>query len=538
VCSGITSSLSVCVPERLACEAGIIAARPERADGGGSATLPRPAIKPAAAIPPLQRFEPDPRRLRCLACVVALLTVVTPLAAATHIRAATASAAARPAADRLNVVMILTDDERAGLDRPVVRRLLGAQGVTFTNAFVTTSECCPSRAGILTGQYSHHNGVVGNAGANAYPAFDETSSLAVWLHDAGYETALVGKYLNGYPVSGEHHVPAGWTSWQAIDSTSAQQRYYDYDLNENGRLVHYGNAPDDYSTRVLTGKAVDFVEGAKRPFFLYFAPIAPHLPATPPPDAQAAATPPAPAPSFDEVDLGDKPWRGLHPRPLRPGAISFLEHSIRDRQLESLQAVDRSVEEIVAALKARHLLDRTVIVYASDNGFLWGEHRLGGKVWPYEESIRVPLVVRTPWRSVWGRTDSHLVLNIDLASTIAALAAVRPGLPQDGRSIVPLLRGEDPRWRSGFVVEYLGNSLLGQGGPPPFRGLRTKRYLYVEYENGWRELYDLAGDPWEQSNVAGSPAYARVQTMLARRLKLLFRAPPRLDAFSTGAPAG
>ncbi len=202
------------------------------------------------------------------------------LAAASPFDTGGAGAARGADAARLNVVLILTDDERAGIDRPTVQRLLGAEGVTFTRFFATTPVCCPARAGILTGQYSHHNGVVGNAGPNAYPSFDEASNLAVWLHDSGYETALVGKYLNGYPVSGDHRVPHGWSDWQAIDSTSAQQRYYGYDLNENGRLVHYGERSQDYSTSVLTGKAVDFLERAKGPFFLYFAPIAPHLPAT------------------------------------------------------------------------------------------------------------------------------------------------------------------------------------------------------------------------------------------------------------------
>ena len=207
------------------------------------------------------------------------------------------------------------------------------------------------------------------------------------------------------------------------------------------------------------------------PFFLYFAPIAPHLPATPPPGAATASEPSLESgrPST-RTTSATSPGGALHPNKLRPKAISFLEHSIQERQLEALQSVDRSIEEIVAALKRRGLLDRTVILYASDNGFLWGEHRLGGKVWPYEESIRVPLVVRTPWQGVWGRTDNHLVLNIDLASTIAELAGChRPALPQDGRSLIPLLHGEDPPWRSAFVVEYLGRSLLGRSGPPPYR---------------------------------------------------------------------
>jgi arylsulfatase A-like enzyme len=304
------------------------------------------------------------------------------------------------------------------------------------------------------------------------------------------------------------------------------QRYYDYVLNENGRGVAYGDAPADYSTSVLTAKAVQFLRRVQQPFFLYFAPLAPHLPATPPPGAGTALLPlRRMPPSFNEADVADKPWRALHARRLRPGAVDFLEREIVARQIEARQALDRSVRDVVATLKERHLLGSTIILYASDNGFLWGEHRLGGKVWPYEESIRVPLVVRTPW-DVGPRVDDRLVLNIDLASTIAELAEVTPGLPQDGRSLVPLLRGESPAWRDDFVIEYLGRSLLGQGGPPPYVGIRTRRYVYVAYANGWRELYDLGRDPWELRNVATDPAHELVRFRLERRLHTLYGQEP------------
>ena len=152
-----------------------------------------------------------------------------------------------------------------------------------------------------------------------------------------------------------------------------------------------------------------------------------------------------------------------------------------------------------------------------------GEHRLYlQKIWPYEESIRVPLVIRVPWLTA-GRTDPHLVLNIDLASTFAELAGIKPGLPQDGRSLVPLLRGEAVPWRTDFVEEFLGRDQSFNGGPPPFEAVRTERYLYVEYANGWRELFDLRSDPHELSNLAGLPSTAAIQTTLARRLAELLR---------------
>lgn len=434
-----------------------------------------------------------------------------------------ASAPNGRAAARLNIVVILADDERADSNVLMhnVQRLLATHGVTFTNAFVTTSECCPSRASILTGQYSHNTGVFANFGPSSYPHFYEKSNLAVWLHDAGYETALVGKYLNDYTVYGNHHVPPGWSHWVAMDSTP-EERYYDYTLNENGKLVHFGVAAADYSTDVLAGKAIDFVQRAREPFFLYFAPIAPHLPAIPAPrDISTPLKLPKPRPDFNERNISDKPWHGIYRRVLGPNAVHYIDHEIEGQQLRTLRELDRQVGALVRSLEKRGVLDRTVIVYASDNGFIWGEHRLGGKIWPYEESIRVPLVVRVPWQSAWGRSDDHIVLNIDFASTIAELAGVQPRLAQDGRSFVPLLRGASPNWRRDFVVEYLGGSQYLDGGPPPFQALRTTRWLYVEYLNGWRELYDLRRDPYELRNAARDPANAAVRARLARRLTVL-----------------
>jgi arylsulfatase A-like enzyme len=437
------------------------------------------------------------------------------------IRSAVPAAPARP-----NVVVILADDARFdSLDRmPNVLRLIAARGVTFRNAFVTTSECCPSRASILCGQYAHRTGVIQNFGPSSYPHFYERSNLAVWLHDAGYETALVGKYLNDYTVYGHHHVPPGWSDWRAMDSVP-EEKYYDYTLNENGRLVHYGTASSDYSTDVLAGKAIDFIRTAKAPFFLYFAPITPHLPALPAErDLSRPVTLPPPRPNFDERDLSDKPWHRLYTRIYSPHAISYLDHDIEGRQLRSLIDLDRQVGALMHALSQKGVLDNTVVVYASDNGFLWGEHRLGGKIWPYEESIRVPLTIRVPWRSAWGRVDDRMVLNIDFASTIAELAGVRPKLPQDGRSLVPLLHGRAVPWRRDFVVEYLGESMYGDGGPPPFQALRSTRWLYVEYRNGWRELYDLRRDPYELQNLARDPRLAGLRRSLGTRLEALVTA--------------
>ena len=446
-------------------------------------------------------------------CVAASSVAIARLESAAH--GATAPAPAK----RPNIVVILSDDARFdSLGRmPNVERLLALHGVTFRNMFVTTSECCPSRASILTGQYSHTNGVIQNFGPAGYMHFDQGSNLAVWLQSAGYDTALVGKYLNDYTYYGHHEIPAGWTDWRAIDSRP-EERYYDYRLNENGRLVHYGIAPSDYSTDVLARKAIRFIRHARKPFFLYFAPVAPHLPAIPAPrDISTPLVLSKPRPNFAERDLSDKPWRRIYRRVLGPQAVHFLDRDIESRQLRALRDVDRRIGTLMKVLKRRHELDNTIVLYLSDNGFLWGEHRLGGKIWPYDESIRVPLVVRVPWVHR-ARTDHHLVLNIDLASTIAQLAGVKPGLRQDGRSLVPLLRGASPRWRSDFMEEYLGESMLADAGPPPFQAVRSKRWLYVEYGNGWRELYDMRRDPYELRNLARDPALAALRLQLARRI--------------------
>jgi N-acetylglucosamine-6-sulfatase len=446
------------------------------------------------------RFGPVDGWLRraCPAAVAAVAVALTGVA----LHSRTASADGDPA--RLNVVVILSDDERADGTSvmPNVRRLLADHGITFTDYHVTTSECGPSRASILTGQYSHHTGVLGNFGPHSYPAFDDRSDLAVWLHAAGYRTALVGKYINDYTSYGRHQIPPGWDDWQAIDSVP-MEAYYDYTLNENGRLVHFGRAPGDYSTTVLTDKAVDFIRHARSPFFLYFAPAAPHLPAIPAKQDQGRLENLAPlhSPAFDQRDIGKEPWRSWHKGMLKAAARIYVD-DVRRRQEGSLLALDRSVGRLVRVLRERHELDRTVIVYTSDNGFLWGEHRLGGKLWPYEESTHVPLIVRTPWKRTPSRNDEPVV-NIDLAPTISALAGVKPRLPEDGRSFLPLLHGRRIRWRSAFLVEYLGANKLRAGGPPPYVAVQTKRWLYVEYSNGWRELYDLRRDPWELVNLSG-----------------------------------
>ncbi len=442
-------------------------------------------------------------------------------------------ASAEPRDARPNIVLIVTDDQRADtlLAMPNVRRLLGGHGVTFRNAFVTTPFCCPSRASILTGLYSHHTGVLSDSPPDGgAPAFDDRSTIATWLHDAGYRTGFVGKYLNAYDRIGATYVPQGWDEWDAIASEPIASRYYGYTLNENGTLVRYGSSDLDYSTTVLTRRALSFLDDTSAPFLLELAPIAPHRPATPAPgdDGRFSDVPLERSPAFDEADVSDKPWRAERPS-MSPQAVRFAD-TLRRSMLDALVEVDRSVGAIVDELRREGMLDDTVIVFTSDNGMLLGDHRLGGKLWPYEGSIRVPLVVRSPWIDA-AQTDDRLALNIDLAPTFAELAGVTPATGVDGRSLADRIRNEreaDP-WRTAFEVEYLGHAHPA-GAPPDYRGIRTERYVFVEYDTGWRELYDLREDPDELQNLAGDPARASLIRSLRRRLDRLAASPPRVGA--------
>jgi arylsulfatase A-like enzyme len=493
-------------------------------------------------------------------------------------------------ATRPNIVVINTDDldARSVACMPNVQSLLAKQGVTFANSFVTTPLCCPSRASLLRGQYAHSHGVLSNAGDNGgFPTFyrlgDEDSTVATWLQDAGYRTALLGKYLNRYPRRAEEtHVPPGWDEWSAFVSSNQDEGgsfYTGYSLNEEGTIVPYGQQPSDYSTDVLSAKATDFIDrtaAAGDPFFLYIAPYAPHGPSTPPsrytgafPDAHAPRVP-----SFEEADVSDKPvWVQALPV-LNADQIALIDDHYQ-RRLRSLLAVDEMVASLVDTLGADGVLDNTYIVFTSDNGYHLGEHRIPlGKQSPYDESIRVPLIVRGPGVAAGAVVDS-IALNVDLASTFAELASASPADFVDGRSLVPLLDGDPPaEWRHGFLVEHYDRTRPDQWGAPgtvpeeaaqddqeapeleegdaitdvapidspPYLALRTEQYLYVEYANGERELYDMQTDPYQLQNLAATADPALLAELAANmhHLRLCAGADCRAaeDALPNGTAAG
>jgi arylsulfatase A-like enzyme len=428
----------------------------------------------------------------------------------------------RPSPQTPNIVLILTDDQRwdSLWAMPTVRRALSDHGVTFRNAYVSNPACCPSRASILTGLYSHHTGVWRNEPPHGgVQAFDPEPTIATRLRSAGYRTALVGKYLNGYAGT---RIPPGWDEWIAINTGDSGDRYTDYSLNANGRTVRYGSKPESYVTNVLTDSALSILRSTQRPLFLYLSVPAPHIPSTPAPehvDTFAGGLAPHRPPSFDEIDVTDKPpWVRRLP-PLGPREILRLDER-QENHFRALLSVDRAVGRIVRALRASNELADTLLVFTSDNGFLWGEHRIASKFVAYEESIRVPLVVRYDRAIAAPSIAEELVLNVDLAPTFAE-AAGRPMRRADGESLLPLLRRESTSWRTEFPLEHMGPPT------PTYCGVHGQRWVYVRYRRGAEELYDLARDEFQLSNlVSRKHAAGRLERMRERSRHLCSPGPP------------
>ncbi|HZY65722.1 MAG TPA: sulfatase [Rubrobacteraceae bacterium] len=425
--------------------------------------------------------------------------------------AAYPACSAPPAPDKPNVVLILADDMRADdlKHTPETRSLLVDEGVTFENAFVTNSLCCPSRATILRGQYAHNHLIRDNKPPlGGWPVFRdrkrEYSTLATWLDGAGYETALVGKYMNHYRGS---HVPPGWDRWFAISGEPHPGE--PYKINDDHALKTFTHAERDL-TNLLADEAVSFMREAREPFFLYLAPRPPHRIAVPSPrheDAYANTVYPN-FPAYDEEDVSDKPSWVQDRERLTPEEHALADSLYRKR-LRTLLDLDDLVRRVVAELEASGELENTYIIFTSDHGYHLGEHRLvpvnegrDSKQSAYEEDIRIPLVVRGP--GIPGNeARDDLVLNNDLAPTVARWAGVETPEFVDGRPLTSLLSGEVPRetpWRESFTVEKWGDHLMSHD----YRAVRTQTYIYVEYSNGERELYDLRNDPYQLRNVYDS----------------------------------
>jgi N-acetylglucosamine-6-sulfatase len=433
---------------------------------------------------------------------------------------------------RPNILVVMSDDQTQDSQRfmPAVNSLVGARGAVFRNSFVSNPLCCPSRATFLTGQYSRNNHVQTNTPPlGGYESLDNTNTLPVWLQDSGYYTSLIGKYLNGYDNQPQPQtIPPGWTNWQG---TTRTYRYYDWQMNENGTLVNYGTEPSDYQTDVFTRKALNLISdraGKSKPWFMWLTYLAPHDGApnpNPQPPANCSGTAkPAPRdagaydseplpmpPNFNESDLSDKPSFRADDPLLTQTDIDTITRYYHCR-LASLNAVDDGVASIIDELKRTGQLKNTYVIYTSDNGFFAGEHRIPmGKRKPYEPALRVPLQIRGP--GIKPGTDvRELVVNADLAPTIAKLAHAKPRLKIDGRPLQSIW--DNPRIQR-------GRELLLSGTQKRFSGMRNRRYLFINYVNHERELYDLQGDSQELANVYDNPAYAAAQAAVEKEFERL-----------------
>jgi arylsulfatase A-like enzyme len=440
-----------------------------------------------------------------------------------------------PTPPRPNILLILTDDQRFdtvdlthSIDgvtpvMPTVMHEIVEQGVRFDNGFVTTDLCAPSRSSLLAAKYAHTTGVHDNGGADGgFRAFDDASTLPVWLKAAGYHTGLYGKYLNGY-VNGAPYIPPGWDEWHAFK----QVDYFNYTLEDNGSEVDYGSADADYSTDVLRDLAVQFIQNAPtdQPFFLYFAPKAPHAPATPAPRhvGMFSGIPPWRPPNYNEADATDKPaWvQAIAPW----GPTKQANQDAFDRkQLECLQAVDEAVAALIQALDAAGRLDDTMIVFASDNGYSWGSHRWEPKQCEYEECMRVPLAIRYKPLAPLPRHESGFGLNIDHGLTFSELAGAVPDPGAEGVSMVRLLDGTETAWRTDFLEEHWDGTPGDEtdvGSIPTYAEVRGVPWKYNELVTGESELYDESTDPFELTNVVGDSANAATVAALAQRLREL-----------------
>ena len=505
------------------------------------------------------------------------------------------SATARPVdADRdgrPNILVVMTDD-MAATDlalMPKTQRKLAAKGTTFADAVDSFPLCCPARATFITGQYAHNHGVAGNFYPYGWYGMKKRgNTLPAWLQDAGYRTALIGKWLNGYGALDAHgEVPKGFDIWRGLLDVSAYD-YFNFVMNKDGKLRSWGDAefarklvefaeievrdgvngladviaqltrlfgpapydywgteePEDYSPDV-TGKITERLVRAERksrkPFFIWWSVAAPHredvsttLMGRPGPDPRPAPRYadestefelPRP-PSFNEADFSDKPSA------LTDGAAPMSEEQIAQLELDyqgragSLLAVDDHVAELVKTLRETDQLRNTMIVFLSDNGWMQGEHRItGDKFLPYEESLRIPLIIRGPGVPK-DQTVKGQVSNIDFAPTLVDAADASAGRTMDGVSLLPTLR--DPKRRPERALQIEALAPLFAGDIPvnawdrPYSGVRTDRYTYVVWtETGEVELYDRRKDPHQLASVAGDPAYAEIEARLATKLARL-----------------
>ncbi|WP_426246096.1 sulfatase family protein [Nocardioides sp. LHG3406-4] len=484
------------------------------------------------------KTPPGPARIG--AALVAALTGLAVLTGLAGLAAAPATAldtppAARAADDRPNIVLITTDDQTLAdlYWMPATRAALGGAGATFGQAISPHPLCCPARAEMVTGQYAQNNGVRSNSGPHGgFGALKEPgNTVASWLHDAGYATGFVGKYLNLY--SERDGIQAGWDHWAPITHNTYQA--FDYSVFDNGTRVEHHD--DLHSNDFVSQRTVDLVEryaAADEPFLVWSSYVAPHGQCTDNLPLDVCAAPPTPAarhaglysgsplpslgkPSFNEADVSDKPIIIRKQKRVRAANLQRLF----TQRIRALASVDEGVAATVEALRAAGELDNTYLVFTSDNGYLLGEHRYNGKVLAYRESLRVPMLIRGPGIPA-GVVRQQRVSTIDLAPTMVEIAGAVPGRPMDGVSMLAAARADAPLPRTSLI----------QAGPFhrrgtidwTYRGVYTGRYTFVRWNRtGFVELYDHARDPYELRNLGTTAKYGKVRRELFRRTNLLSR---------------
>jgi N-acetylglucosamine-6-sulfatase len=551
--------------------------------------------------------EPSPSRVPLVARIAvaaALLALLTGLVFANAQKAGAASASAFPP-EHPSFVVIQTDDETldqlytvfnaGGIDVPAMPNtlsMIAGKGITFNRYYVSYPLCCPSRVSLMTGRYAHNTNVRGNVQPNGgYLGFKSrgafTHNIATWLQGAGYRTIHIGKFLNGYgdePYDNGTDVPPGWSAWHTVENADTHHYFYGYSLNDNGTIDgpfgdsgswdtrEYGerdyfgcptttieDKPCLYETDVLTRIAWEELNGTspEQPFYLQLDYTAPHgdfrRPAGPEPAPRhytlfdGAPFPHDREEGFNEGNVNDKP------RFIREAPYLSLNdiHTYRiyyQKALASLRAIDDGVKVVLDTLGAQHRLSNTYIIFTSDNGFFYGEHRLtGGKFLAYEPATHLPLLIRGPGIKP-GTSTGELAGNIDITPTILELAGVTPDKSIDGTSLVPFFRDPELRTRRPFLFESFveTNDVEANGEPtaqrvvkevkrrprtaageakasiiaPPkdYEGIRLGPYKYIEWPDGEKELYDINKDPNELNNIVRDSNFFPIRAYMHAQL--------------------
>jgi arylsulfatase A-like enzyme len=552
-----------------------------------------------------RQFSPSRAPLAArLAIAAALLALLAGLVFVNAQKAGAASASAFPP-ENPSFVVIQTDDETldqlydvfnaGGVDVPTMPNtlsLIAGRGITFNRYYVSYPLCCPSRVSLMTGRYAHNSNVRGNVQPNGgYSGFRArgafTHNLATWLQGAGYRTIHIGKFLNGYgdePYDNGTEVPPGWSAWHTVENADTHHYFYGYTLNDTGSIDgpfgdsgswdtrEYGerdyfgcpttsieDKPCLYETDVLTRISSEELMGtpSEQPFYLQLDYTAPHgdfrRPAGPEPAPRhytlfdGAPFPRDREEGFNEGNVNDKP------RFIREAPYLSLNdiHTYRvyyQKALASLRAIDDGVKTVIDTLGVQHRLRNTYIIFTSDNGFFYGEHRLtGGKFLAYEPSTHLPLLIRGPGIKP-GTSTGELAGNVDIAPTILELAGVQPDKSVDGTSLVPFFRDPSLRTRRPFLFEsFVETSDVEANGEPTtqravqelkrpraersgeakasiiappkdYEGIRLGPYKYIEWPDGEKELYDITKDPNELNNIVRVPNYFPIRAYLHAQL--------------------